>query len=300
MHFSIFAICLAAAVSGVAVTGRSLQAEAPQAIESGPVYLPRPEYLRWMSLGYDNVLADVLWFRTISYFGKHYRSDRTYPWLAYMCDLVTDLDPRAAHVYRFAGMVLPWEAGQAKDGLRLLIKATKVFPNSWLYPYWTGFIYYFFENDYKTAAEWMSRAAQLPGANPIAARLAALFAAHRYGPDATIDFLRELETEVNTEEMREVIRKNIREAKLAAQIDKLNQAVSLYRGRYGSIPPDLQELVRVHILERVPTDPFGGRYVIDGASGKVKSSTGHEPLQLYQSNLRKKILRGERVEPPGS
>ena len=63
-----------------------------------------------MALGWRNALADVLWFRTISYFGAHYRSDHTYPWLASMCDLVTDLDPRAEHVYRFAGVILPWEA----------------------------------------------------------------------------------------------------------------------------------------------------------------------------------------------
>src|SRR5262249_58229838 len=119
MHLTtaIRSAALLAALGGlagvVALTGVRLdRARADVSAEDEPVYLPQAAYLRPMSLGWQNVLADLLWFRTISYFGEHYRSNRTYPWLAAMCDLVTDLDPRAEHVYRFAGFILPWDANQ--------------------------------------------------------------------------------------------------------------------------------------------------------------------------------------------
>src|SRR5574341_54019 len=103
------------------------------------IYLPPTRFLRAVALGYEHALADVLWFRTINYFGRHYRSDGVYPWLASMCDAVTDLDPQAEHVYRFGGVILPWEARRIEDGLALLEKGTRNLPHSWRLRYMVGF-----------------------------------------------------------------------------------------------------------------------------------------------------------------
>jgi hypothetical protein len=261
--------------------------------QSEPVYLPKAEYLKLMSLGYNNVLADVLWFRTISYFGRHYRGDRTYPWLAHMCDLVTDLDPRAEHVYRFAGTILPWEAGQADAGIRLLTKGIQAFPESWLLHYWLGFSYYFFKDDFESATKHLSIAAQLPDAHPSVARLAARLASKHYGPETTMRFLSEIRNNVYSDEMRQVISENIREAKLTSHLEQLDKAISVYRQRFGSPPATLQALAEAGLITHVPEDPFGGIYEIDPASGKARSSTGHRPSALHQSKLREKRLRGE-------
>src|SRR5204863_759985 len=61
------------------------------------LYVPNGTGLRFMSFGYTNILANLLWFNTINYFGKHYRADRNYKWLGHMCGLVTELDPHAIH-----------------------------------------------------------------------------------------------------------------------------------------------------------------------------------------------------------
>jgi len=272
---------------------------APRLEHSPPIYLPRAEYLRPMSLGYNNVLANLLWFRTISYFGEHYRSDRTYPWLAYMCDLVTDLDPRAEHVYRFAGVILPWEAGQADEGIRLLEKGVRVFPNSWLLQYWVGFTHYFFKNDFESAASAMRRAAQLPGAHPNTARLAAVLSAQQSGSETTLRFLAELKDEVDSDEMRAVVDQHMREAQLAMDLDRLTVAVAAYRERFGYPPSSLSNVVDVQLLDRVPNDPFGGVYLIDPESGSVTSSTGHTPSRLHQSKVRERVLRGKRADSEG-
>jgi len=256
-----------------------------------PIYLPKAEYLRLMSLGYNNVLADILWFRTISYFGQHFRGDRTYPWLAHMCDLVTDLDPRAQHVYRFAGMILPWEAGQADAGIRLLEKGIVAFPDSWLLHYWLGFSYYFFKDDFDAATRYLKVAAQLPDAHPAAADLAARLASKRYGPQTTMQFLAEIRNNAYSDEMRDAIAENIRDAKLAFHLEQLNSAISAYHARYGSPPPNLQTLVEVGAITRVPLDPYGGVYEIDPQTGKARSSTGRRPSILYQSKLREKHLQ---------
>jgi hypothetical protein len=258
--------------------------------EEMPVYLPQAKYLRVLSLGYKNVLADILWFRTISYFGQHYRSDRNYPWLAYMCDQVTDLDPGAEHVYRFAGMILPWEARDPDEGIRLMEKGARNLPDSWQLPYWLGFTYYFFKNDYRAAVSHLRRAAKLPGAQANVGRLLGLLVQDRYGPNTTLQFLAEMEASVTNEEVLTVIRAQREEARFALLLQHLEAAVAVYQHRYGYTPTSFEPLVKSGILPAVPVDPFGGVFLIDSVTGKVRSSTGHEPSKLHRSRRRNEFV----------
>ena len=293
-------VVLTAALGGlaavVAVTGADLDRGARAAARADePVYLPRAAYLRPISLGWQNVLADILWFRAISYFGEHYRSNRTYPWLAQMCELVTDLDPRAEHVYRFGGVILPWEANQVDAGMHLLEKGTQQFPDSWTLEYYLGFQAYFFKSDYQSALTHLRRAMTLPDAHPAAARLATALAAEQYGPDTALAFLAELEHDAETRDLRDIIRGNIEDARLAADLERLSGAVAAYQTRNGYLPLTVETLVSARLLPAVPSDPFGGNYMIDPLTGAVRSSTGREPTRLYQSKMREKVLRGQAV-----
>lgn len=263
-----------------------------------PVYLPRAEYLSPMSLGWKNVLADILWFRTISYFGEHYRSDRTYPWLAQMCELVTDLDPRAEHVYRFAGVILPWEAQQSDAGIQLLEKGTRVFPDSWLLHYFAGFQYYFFRDDRERALVHLRRAMELPGVHPTVAGLVAGLAAEQYGPDTTVEFFAELERNVDSGDLRNVLRERRQEAQLAAELQRIDTAAAAYTERTGAAPRSIGDLVAAGLLAQHPADPLGGILLLDPDSGKAKSSTGRAPSRLHQSRMRERALSGDNVRDP--
>lgn len=287
-----FLALLTALCALIAVTAPRL--DRPEMDQEGELlYLPKAEYLRPLSLGYSQVLADVLWFRTISYFGQHFRADRTYPWLAYMCNLVTDLDPRAAHVYRFGGMILPWEAGQADAGIQLLEKGIKALPDSWMLHYWVGFNYYFFKNDLESAAMHMRRAALLPGAAPNAATFAALLSAESQGPETALQFLQEIRHQVDSQEMLEVVDEHIAKTRLSIHLRQLNAAASKYHERFGIWPWSTSQLLETGLLSEVPQEPFGGVYVIDPHSGQVSSSTGTEPSKLHRSKLREQQMKGE-------
>ncbi len=286
----VIALVLLASLTGRLREGLAVQ-DQERTVSEAPMYLPRAELLRPLSLGYHNVLADILWFRAINYFGKHYRSDRTYPWLAHICDLVTDLDPRAEHVYRFAGLILPWEAGQTDEGIRLLEKGTKAIPDSWSLAYYLGFNYFFFKNDYERATSHLQRAAALPGAHPGVARLAAILTMESAGPDTTMQFLRDLEQNVDSQRVRDVLHRNMAEAAAAAAIRRLEEAVAAYRSAKGHTPASLDELVAAGFIQAVPHDPFGGRFEVD-AEGKVASSTGKKPGTTHTSMIRERALQG--------
>lgn len=285
-------------LAGVAaVSNRRLDLATLAAPQEEPVYLPKAEFLRPMALGWRNALADVLWFRTISYFGAHYRRDHTYPWLATMCDLVTDLDPRAEQVYRFAGVILPWEANQVDAGIHLLEKGVQQFPDSWLLRYHLGFLYFFFKDDQEKALAQLRTAVVLPGAHPSIARLAAVLARQQYGSETTLAFLDELQQDVESDDVRHIILEQMREAHLAADLTQLQAAIDTYRQRVGLMPLSLQNLVEMGLVAAVPTEPFGGYYEID-EKGRVRSSSGRVPSELHTSKYREQALRGESLRDP--
>jgi len=285
----VFAPLLTSAV----MTFRHLESLPPIPVKQDePVYLPQAKHLAPMSLGWRNVLADVLWFRTISYFGQHFRSDRTYPWLASMCDLVTDLDPRAEHVYRFAGAILPWEAGQADAGIRMLEKGVREFPDSWTLRYQLGFSEFFFKDNASKAVEHLTAAIELPGVHPAIARLAAILAREQFGPATTLAFLEEMQDTVDSSDVRAAIRDQISEARYLSDLENLQAAVDAYRLRFAIPPLFLQDLVDTGFIRQIPEDPFGGKYQVD-FDGVVGSTSGHVPSQIHTSKNREHALRGD-------
>lgn len=288
------ALLLAGLVSLARYSNRELHRDhGGAAAEEPPVYLPDIRFLRLASLGYDNVLADVLWFRTINYFGAHFRGNRLYPWLARMCDLVTDMDPRAEHVYRFAGFILPWEAQLPDEGIRLLEKGVRQFPDSWQLNFYLGFSKFYFRDDLEGALPYMRKAAELPGAHAYVTRLAAMMYTQKYGTDTAREFLVELRDSGGAGGMEGVIDERLKDIELTEHARLLETGVARYRERFGKDPSDLTALVDSGVIERIPDEPFGHHYVWDAQQGEVRSSSGRRPLRAYDSSKRKKILSGD-------
>jgi hypothetical protein len=132
-----------------------------------------------------------------------------------------------------------------------------------------------------------------PDAEPFIAKLVATLAAHKYGPETTLQFLTELGNSSESQDMFAVVQEQVQEAQLAADVEMLAAAVAAYRVRTGAPPATLEALVAEGMLGAVPREPFGGSYVIDPVSGAVTSSTGRKPSRLHQSKIREKALAGE-------
>jgi hypothetical protein len=166
------------ALCGVVIFGGALRVSSPrdsatQREASESFYLPRIEFVDLVSLGYRDVAAHIFWFRTINYFGSHYQSDRRYTWLGHMCEIVTSLNPRTPHTYRFCANMLAWEAGQIDKSEQILTKAMGHLPSDWIFPYLRGFQRLYFRKDPVAASHDFAQAAKLPGAPWLVGRLAA-------------------------------------------------------------------------------------------------------------------------------
>ena len=118
------------------------------------LYFPSNEFVKATTGGFDLLLADFLWIETGSYFGKHRFSDRRYPYLYHMLDIITDLDPKFIPVYTLGTILLTADAKESDLALKLLNKGMADNPELWQIPFTKGFIYYIHNKNPKEASKW--------------------------------------------------------------------------------------------------------------------------------------------------
>ncbi len=179
--------------------------------EEQPLYLLSGKLLNIASLGFNDVIADILWMRTIGYFGEHYQGDKKYIWLYHMLDIVTTLDPGFQYPYHFGGLVLSIEGKDIGSSNALLRKGMANHPNVWQFPFYIGFNYFFFEKDYQKAARYFEIASRIPGSPRYLKSLAARLYAESGNPEIALTILKETYINTRDENMRREIMKRIME-----------------------------------------------------------------------------------------
>lgn len=283
LRTSFLSIIFIAAVVTASSTRASLQKHikvAPIARDLPPLYLPDAPYIKLVTLGFDNFASDLLWFRTVNYFGKQYRSKKDYRWLTHMCELVTALDPKKRDQYIFCANMIAWEVKDFEKSIELLTQALNYYPNDWYLLYLRGFNYWYFVNNREKAQEDLVRASK-HGAPPFVASIASRLLVEEKAAAVAIDFLESLIRQTADETARNALIEKLHAAYLRRDLDMLNRAVKLYTQKHGSPPRNLSDLVRGRILKKLPVEPFGGRYVFDIESGQVGSTSGKKPLQFF-------------------
>ena len=229
-----------------------------------------------LSVGYSNLAADLYWMRAVVYYGGKRRSagqNQDYELLAPLLDLVTSLDSRFKIAYRFGAIFLTeaYPSGPARPDLAidLLQRAMAANPNDWEYPHDIAFIYYWWLQDYKKAAEWFDKAGDMPGAADWLKPLAATTLAQG-GDRASSRFLwnKILETtDVDWTRQSAVLR--LRQLDAMDQIDALNQIAARFAARLGHPPQSWPELIAGERLRGQPVDPTGVPYTLDPATGRI-------------------------------
>lgn len=173
------------------------------------LYFPSGKYLSTVSLGYDQVIADMLWIRTTTYFGTHLMTDQNYPWLYNMLDVLTSLDANFSFPYIFGGIILSLDTNQVEKSNMILKKGMKVFPDLWRFPFYIGFNYYYHMNDPALAGQYLEIAANHPDSPAYIKTFAATIYTKAGKKKKSIEFLKKLYNNADNELLKERIKKKI-------------------------------------------------------------------------------------------
>ncbi len=250
-----------------------------QSIASDQLYFDSPLAVKKLSLGYESLVADIYWMRTIQYYGRRDEADLRpvrYKNLAALLDITTTLDPDLLDAYRAGAVFLseadPVGAGQPQEALKLLDKGMRRNPREWRFGFDKGFVYFWYLADLKAAgATWLA-SSKLPGAPPWMEPLAAM----AFSRSGSMDAAKALWQRQYQESSRADVKGNARNHLLSIQVAEdlwtLDYLLNRYRERMGRYPRKLEDLVRERWLRYVPSDPLGTPYSYNGDEGKVQLS----------------------------
>jgi tetratricopeptide (TPR) repeat protein len=156
------------------------------------MYLPSRRFIEEVSLGYRNLAADILWFRTIQYYGSYRMGENDIALFNHLVDVITDLDPQFVFAYLFGALIIAEDLGCFREGIKFLEKGVRNNPDDWWLMFEMGFLYYVDARNYTEAMRCFRKASLMPGADDIARRFAAFVAAKAGHTETSIAMWKEL------------------------------------------------------------------------------------------------------------
>jgi tetratricopeptide (TPR) repeat protein len=282
------ALCLAGA--GIHAANLELEGwvvEDKLAGRVGP--LPDGKVVRVLSLGFERLVADLFWLRTVYYVGDERSHAAGYPDVARLAEVVTDIDPYFRTAYATLYGAISALSGDPDAAIRLLEKGVR-YVRYWRLHFYLGFSYYWDRLDYARAAEHMHRAVELGGGPPYLKYLASRLYSQAGDTETALGFIRARLQEAETQEEREALQKRIWDLWINRDLRRINEAVRSYRADHGTGPPDIPTLVAAGLLEREPTDPKGGRYTL-GDDGLAATDLPYEVLKIHGMKRRQQMIR---------
>lgn len=258
----------------------SIRKDKSQLYDTVPLYLPDIKAVKFISLGYNSFLASLFWFKTIDYFGSQFASKQSMPWFSYMCELVTELDPKSKHVFEFCGTLMSWIAREPKRCVSLLTRAIEEDGTYWRYYYLRGFTYWYFLEDFHSAKSDFEYASKLPDAPIFLSSLASRLISHSGDIESAIAFLKsgiESSDDVIT---RKALEERLQLAYVSRDISKLKMVYLKFKDNTGREPNSIEELIAPGYLLSVPIDPYGKPYIYDFESKEFYSEKGKRGLHF--------------------
>lgn len=279
------AFCLAGLVIGVL---RPLAAARhPPPVETELDIPPFPSELTGpLSFGFRSVLADVMFLEAIQVLGARHSSqslaegapsDRQ---LARLLEYATDLDPKFAGAYWFAGYAMPRNTtdGQTANVIpaeTILQRGVRERPDDWRIAFVLGVLQAFYLGEPQQASVNLAHAARIHGAPAYLGLLANRLAVEGGDLDAAEQMARTMVAEATEEKTRQEWEARLTDLQMERDIRRIEAAAKAFRARIGRYPESVRDLVGAGDLPSEPVEPHGKKYLIE--RGTVRSTAGKRP-----------------------
>lgn len=197
-------------------------------------YLPPPAWLRAFSAGYTEVAADLVWIKTLVYFGQSYKgsAQESGGFTTNYLLTASKLDPRFRSIYTYgSALTLFQNKGRPTQktvemAIDLLERGVSVFPDDGEILCQLGFMHYYEmepflpedEDDPKrkhhkeSGIQYISRGALMSGAPPYAARLSASLTTQNGMDEFVIEHLKALLAQETDPDLRKLLARKLRKA----------------------------------------------------------------------------------------
>lgn len=256
-------------------------------LTSGPV-------LKKLSLGYNDLLADIYWTRVVQYYGGMVGDPSAkFQLLWPLLDLTTTLDPHLIVAYRFGSIFIsepqPIGAGQPERAIELIQRGIQENPKEWRLGTDLGFLYFWHLHDYDDAARAYLEASKNPQA-PEWVRIMAARMADRGDALQTSKLVwSQIYQTTSNKQIRKEAIGHLEGLKAIDDERHLDALSEQFRQKFGRYPDSIEELRDKGYLQGIPVDPAGYPYRI-GKDGK----TTLDPRSTVETEL----VPPNAIQPP--
>ncbi|MBC8030379.1 MAG: hypothetical protein H7Z16_09730 [Pyrinomonadaceae bacterium] len=247
--------------------------------------------VRRLSLGFNGLVADWYWMRSLQYVGHKIVNlpddaqldnlgQLNLTLLAPLLDAATTLDPQFMEPYQYAAVVLAdVDPGQA---IEIMKKGIAANPSRWRLYQHLGYIYWK-QKDFQAAGETYSKGATIPGAPRWMEAMKAKMIAEGGSRDVAREIYRSMFEQAEDDEVKEMARRRLLQLDSLDQREGLSQVLSLYATKAGRCPSSWREIgpalraLRFPVdFAGAPLDPSGAPYVLVKSGCDIDLGPGSE------------------------
>jgi hypothetical protein len=239
-------------------------------------YIPSVNTMKVLSADHKEFLGATLITKVLIYFGgliekadNKLQFSADYPAMSRTIDAALKLDPYNMDGYYFAQGILAWDVGKVELANSFLENGMKYRTWDWQLPYFAGFNYAFFLKDYGNAARLYRRAAELSG-NEMFMNLAGRYMQRSGNTEMAIAYLGMMAKNTRQESIKKTL---LTRRAAFIEVLKIEKARDDFVQRHGKLPGSLYDLVHGGFLNKIPQDPYGGKFSIQN-DGSISSTSG--------------------------
>lgn len=239
---------------------------------SSIIYLPSGQYLKYATLGYSSMAADMIYLWAIQYYSDTEILDR-YTHLKHIFSVITDLDPHYLDPYEIGAIISVYEAKDFSTAFQILDLAIQNNPRQWIFPFEAGHYAQQFLKDYQLARRYYKKAMAIPGAPSQTKRLFANASYEVRDYQTALQTWNEVLQNAKDDRTRKIALNHLYRVRAVADVKTIKTALDTYKARYGHNPRDLALLVQSGYLAAVPKDMDGKDYLYNPKTGEIKPPT---------------------------
>ncbi|MBV9209658.1 MAG: hypothetical protein JOZ52_03460 [Acidobacteria bacterium] len=256
--------------------------------------------LKRMSLGFNGLVADWYWMRSLQYVGNKVINHKgevqiddlsgldmrlLYPLL----DTATTLDPQFLVAYKYGAVVLP--AINEEQAIKLIRKGMEANPDDWRLYQHLGYIYWK-RGDFKAASETYGAGAKKPGAARWMREMSARMEAEGGSRATAREIYTRLYEETDDAKVRDLMARRLMQVDSLEERDAIRAAFKTFEQRNGRCPNTWKEVSAELRAARVssgqplrfdaagvPLDPAGTPYVLKNGCEVILDFQSRVPSQ---------------------
>lgn len=218
-----------------------------------------------LSLGFNGLIADWYWMRSLQYVGRKALSlppgamlDRlgsaNLKLLPALLDTATTLDPQFIEPYEYGAIVLP--VSDVDAAIRLTKKGIEANPSSWRLYHHLGYIYWQ-QGDHTAAAEAYGKGGQISGAPPWMTAMKAKMLADGGSRSIAREIYTRMYEGTTDDKVKEMAQLRLFQLNALDQMEMYERLLGAYKTRTGRCPANWKEFEPVLRAIRAPMDRSG-------------------------------------------